>query len=517
MLSTQATPLPTPSTAVPRHAWLALAVLLLGAGMSVLNSTIVTVALSSIQASLAASDTALAWIMSGWALAFGLTFIPAGRLGDRIGHKWIFFTGIALFTATSIACGAAENEGQLILFRVLQGIAGGLFFPTVTIYIQLLFTGRSRGTAFGLMAAVLAVASATGPLIGGLLIGAAGSVEGWRSVFLVNIPFGCIVLIATIFLLPNTTPRNKNATFDLLGLALLAAGLSAIIVPLVEGRSQGWPAWAFISLFAGFALLALFALWERRVEKAGGFALVPPRLYRQASFSAGTVIELCFYAAFVSIFYVLSIFWQAGLGFSPLATGLLSVPFAVGSIVSALASGRLSQRLGRGVLTIGTGTVVAGLGGLYVILATVPSTDLTGWEVAGPLLIIGLGSGLFLGPNVQFIVATVDRSEAGAAGGIVATMQRIGTAVGTAVVGSVLFGTLTIVPSGEAGPSGADIAVGFGHSAALAIGVCALFSLVAFALVFVLPKTISSPNPGVTAVESRGFEQSEAAVATTGS
>ncbi|MCU1403356.1 MAG: transporter, partial [Microbacteriaceae bacterium] len=204
---------------------------------------------------------------------------------------------------------------------------------------------------------------------------------------------------------------------------------------------------------------------------------------------------LVFFAGFTSIFFTISILWQSGLGHTALESGLVSIPFAIGSIVGASQSNRLAARLGRTVLVIGTAMVTVGLAALWLILALVPSTDLTNWDLLVPLLVAGIGSGMFIAPNAQFIVATVDPQEAGAASGVIGTMQRVGSAIGIAVIGSVLFGTLTIPkPVSTGRPTAAEIAtsvgIGFSHSAAVALAVSAAFALVAFLLVFTLPKKI---------------------------
>ena len=199
-----------PST-VPRRSWQALVVLLAGMFIALLDTTIVNVALPTIRTSLDASESTLSWIISGYALAFGLALIPAGRVGDRIGHKWVFFTGIALFTVASAACGLAQSDTQLVVFRVVQGLAGGIFVPAVTAFIQLLFPGRVRGQAFAIMGAVIGVSSALGPIVGGLIIQAFGETSGWRLVFGVNLPIGVATLVAAALLLPakHETDRER--------------------------------------------------------------------------------------------------------------------------------------------------------------------------------------------------------------------------------------------------------------------------------------------------------------------
>lgn len=468
----------------PRGRGIALAVLIVGVAMAMIDTTIVNVALPTIRTSIDASEATLSWIISGYALAYGLALIPAGRVGDRIGHKWVFIVGVGLFTLASLACGLAQDDLQLIVARVVQGLAGGIFFPAVTALIQLMYRPHERGKAFAVMGATIGFSTALGPIIGGLLIQALGEAEGWRSIFFVNIPIGVVVTIAALVLLPKIRVEQARQGADLLGLALLSAALVAILVPLIQGEDAGWPLWTYLSIAAGVVLIVLFALWELSVARRGGNPIVPPHLFSHASFSGGVILALVYFAAFTSIFFTISILWQAGLGHTALESGLVSVPFAIGSILGAAFSNRLAERLGRTVLVIGTALVASGLVALWLILWTVPTAELTNWELLGPLLVAGIGSGLFIAPNAQFIVATVDRSEAGAASGVIGTMQRIGSAIGIAVIGSVLFGNLVIN-----GPH--DVAPGFGHAATLAMAVSAAFAVAAFALVFTLPRRVS--------------------------
>ena len=189
----------------------------------------------------------------------------------------------------------------------------------MTAYIQLLFTGRTRGKAFAIMGAVIGVSSALGPLIGGLLIQAFGDTNGWRLVFVVNLPIGIVALIAAVFLLPaGSESPGRSGGVDFLGLLLLSGGLVAILVPLIEGQDQGWPVWTYLSLIGGVALIALFGAWEVAVAKRGKSPLVPPHLFSHPAFTGGVILALVYFAAFVSIFFTISILWQAGLGHTAL-------------------------------------------------------------------------------------------------------------------------------------------------------------------------------------------------------
>jgi EmrB/QacA subfamily drug resistance transporter len=508
MTSTAAT-----APVVTRRTWAAFAVLILGIAMALLDTTIVNVALPTIRTSLKADEATLSWIISGYALAYGLALIPAGRIGDRIGHKWVFLVGIVGFTLASFWAGVSNDTANLIIARVVQGLFGGIFFPPVTALIQLMFPPRRRGQAFAIFGASIGFSTALGPLVGGLLIQWLGDADGWRSIFFVNLPFGVIAVIAGLILLPGGAESKATSALDFFGFVLLAGGLVAILIPLIQGQQDGWPLWTYLSIGGGILLLVVFAIWELSVARRGKEPLVPPHLFSHPSFTGGVILALVYFAAFTSIFFTISLLWQAGLGHTALESGLVSIPFAIGSIVGASQSDRLAKRLGRTVLLIGTGLVSIGLISLWLVLLRVAPGDLTNWALLAPLVVAGIGSGMFIAPNAQFIVATVDRTEAGAASGVIGTMQRVGSAIGIAVIGSVLFGNLpkdfgpTSAQAAAAaqahGAQGSDaikaaiqkivdhnLAVGFGHAATLALAVSAIFAIAAFCLVFVLPRRV---------------------------
>jgi MFS family permease len=380
----------------------------------------------------------------------------------------------------------------------------------VTAFIQLLFPPQARGKAFAIMGAVIGVSSALGPIVGGLIIQAAGEESGWRLVFFVNLPVGLATVIAAIFLLPSrrvaeevagdvraqsgrgsAAPAKPTAAapsgVDLVGILLVSAGLVALLVPLIDGQDQGWPLWTYLSLAGGVVLLALFGAWEVLQTKRSKGVLVPPHLFTHPAFTGGVILAMVYFAAFTSIFFTISILWQSGLGNSALASGLVSIPFAIGSIVGSSQSNRLTNRLGRTVLVIGTALVSVGLIWLWLVLLNTAAADLNSWMLLVPLLLAGIGNGLFIAPNAQFIVATVDPAEAGAASGVIGTVQRVGSAVGIAVIGSVLFAG--VAGAGIRGPQ--MVPQAFTDASASAMGVSAIFAVVAFALVFALPRRVS--------------------------
>lgn len=430
--------------------WLALAVVLAGAFMILLDGTIVNVAIPAIQVDLGASYSAIEWVVSGYALAYGLFLIPVGRLGDRFGHKRLFLLGLAGFTATSAFCGTAGSPGALIGWRVAQGAMAGVLNPAILAIIQIVFPPRERGRAFGLYGAVSGIAVALGPLLGGLLIQWNVGDLDWRPIFLLNLPLGVLTLIAAGRLLRES--RGRGGALDVVGIVLVSAAVLLLTVPLVEGRAAGWPAWAFVCLVAAGPAFALFAAWEAWRIRRGAEPLVDVRLFRNRAFAAGVAIGLTFFAGFIGLIFALSLYLQIGLGRSALAAGLILLPFAAGSFVGAAVSDRVADRLGRWVLLLGSGLVIAGVGGL---LATIrlAGVDVSGWETLPSLLVAGVGSGLVIAPNVDIVLAGVPWQDAGSAGGVLNTAQRLGQALGVAVVGIALFGSLAA--NGERAASGA--------------------------------------------------------------
>jgi EmrB/QacA subfamily drug resistance transporter len=463
------------------HGWLPVAVVLVGAFMALLDTTIVTVALPAIRTGVHASPAALEWVVSAYALAYGLALVPAGRAGDRSGHKPLFLIGLAVFTLASAACGLSQNQGELVAARVVQGIGAGIFYPAIAATIQLSFTGPRRSKAFGALGATIGVSIALGPVLGGLINAGAGPRDGWRWVFGVNLLIGAVALPAAARLLPRA-PSRVRRQFDPAGLLLLSAGLLLLLIPLVEGQQAGWPAWCYACFGGSVAAFALLAWWEVRSGQRGKDPLLKPGLLAQSSFSAGAIFAIVYFAGFTSVFFTISILWQEGLGRSALMTGLVAVPFSCGSLVSAAISDKLSARMGRMVLV--TGCVMAGTGlGLTALAIHLTAPVPGGWYLAGPLLLAGLGNGMVIAPNQDFALARVPTQEAGTASAILGTAQRAGSAIGIAVIGTVLFGSLHVRP-------GPDATAAFSHSSQLALLANVAFVLVALLLVIGLPRRI---------------------------
>ncbi|HWK80909.1 MAG TPA: MFS transporter [Thermomicrobiales bacterium] len=422
-----------------RERWLALITVLIGTFMILLDSTIVNVAIPSIQRTLSASYENIEWVISGYALAYGLLLIPSGRLGDRFGHKLMFLIGLVGFTAASAACGTARSVEALILWRVIQGAMAGVMNPQITAVIQLAFPPQERGKAFGIYGSVIGIATAMGPLVGGLLIAANINGLEWEPIFLINIPIGVIAVIMALRVLKQTFGRGGS--LDLVGILLVSAAVLLLTVPLIEGRPEGWPLWTWLSMGASAVVLAVFAWWERRRIDANEAPLVDVRLFRSRAFTAGMGIALAYFGGFVGIFFISSLLLQNGMGRSALYSGLTVMPFSLGSLISASQSDKVARKLGRTCLTLGSVLVMAGIAGLFLTMRH-EGTSLAGWQLAPWFLVAGFGSGLVVAPNVTLVLAGVPREDAGSASGVLSATQRIGQAIGICLVGIVLFGVL---------------------------------------------------------------------------
>lgn len=478
------------------HGWRAVSIVLAGAFMALLDTTIVNVALPTIRSGLHASPAGLEWVVSGYALAYGLALVPAGRAGDRFGPKPLFLLGLTVFTLASVACGLSSNAGEIVAARIVQGLGAGMFYPAIAATIQLAFTGPARSKAFGVFGATIGFATALGPLLGGLIIAAAGPTDGWRWIFFVNLIIGAVTVPLAAWQLPRSEPHRRRG-FDLPGFGLLTAGLLLLLIPLIEGEQAGWPAWCLACFGGCVVVFALLAVWEVAAQRRGGDPLLKPELLRQTSFSAGAIFAVTYFAGFSSVFFTLSILWQEGLGHTALITGLVVAPFSVGSLVTAANSDKLSARMGRMVLITGCVLVLAGLAlATLVIHLTAPSPD--GWYLIGPLLLAGLGNGMTIAPNQDFVLAAVPRTEAGTASGILSTAQRLGTAIGIAIIGTVLFGSLHL-GSGSARPDPQAVARAFSHSAQLALLANLAFVVISLILVVALPRRIPGHDQSKTA------------------
>ncbi|MEU4670742.1 MFS transporter [Amycolatopsis sp. NPDC023774] len=418
--------------------WRALAVTLTAGFMTLLDVSIVNTALPAMQRGLNTGSGTIQWVVSGYALTFGLVLVTGGRLGDALGRRRMFLIALAAFVATSALAGAAQDPTTLVLARLAQGCAAGFLTPQNTGLIQDLFRGAERARAFGMFGAVVGISTAIGPVLGGVILVVFGDPGGWRWVFYVNVPVGALAFGLALRLLPKIEGRGVRlrSDLDVAGILLLAIAVLGVLLPLVESQQGGLRSlWWLFPIAA--VCFAGFVRWERRVVARGRAPLLDIRLFTGTpGYAPGVAVGALYFCGFAGVWLVFALFFQQGLGYTPLQSGLSVTPFAIGSAVSAAVAGRLVPRFGRRLSVTGLSLVVFALLVVAAVVELVPPSA-AGWAVALPLLLGGIGGGMVISPNTTLTLECVPTNMAGAAGGALQTGQRIGTAIGTAVLASV--------------------------------------------------------------------------------
>ncbi len=466
-----------------RKTWWALAVVLVGVFMASLDGFIVLVAAPAIQTKLHASNADVQLIIAGYQLTYAVGLITGARLGDRFGRKKMFMYGMALFTLASLGCGLSPDAAGLIVGRLVQGLGAAAMFPQVFAFIQVLLPPERRHSAFGALGAVIGVSTISGQIVGGSLISANLFGTSWRPIFFVNVPIGIAALVLAARLVPESrAPAGRR--LDLAGATILTLALFLLVVPLVGGRQAGWPVWVWLSFFCSFVAFIAFIAFERRAEARGQAPLVAMRLFSDRAFSVGIALTTVAFAGVYSIFLVLSVTLQDGLGMSPLGAALVYTPLAVAFFATSLIAGRLAPRYGRRILEIGS--VLSGIGFIAtIVVAAGAGGHLTYGELIPSLICIGAGNGLFLTQIFNAVLARIGPNDVGTASGVLSTSQQIGGALGVAVIGLVFYNTL-----GPAVHGG----IGSYSSALVAAVICNLVIAVAVTgLVIALPKQRSAP------------------------
>ncbi|MGW7363567.1 MFS transporter [Streptomyces sp. NPDC054841] len=436
-MTTTASTVAAPPAALHPRRWAAAAVMMVAALMDLLDVTIVNVAIPSIGRDLGASESALQWTVSAYLLGFAATLIVSGHLGDRYGRKALFLAGTAGFGIASLACGVAHSPGQLIAARAFQGVMAAMLMPQVLGSFRTLFHGKERGAAFGMYGAVAGFASAIGLLLGGLLTDADLFGWGWRSVFLVNVPVAVATFIAGAVLVPVTKERSAGRP-DVLGSLVLAGGLVAIVLPLVQGHSNGWPLWGWICLAAGVLTVVGLGLFEAR-RRGATVPLLPARAFRLPAFSVGVAVQMLFAIGMQGFFLVFAIWLQGSEGYTPMQAGLVTVAFSVGGFLTAPAADALAVRAGRLVLVAGALMMAGGFAWVWYAVTQSDATHTGAWPLVPGLVVAGAGLGFLVVPLVNVVLSAVPGDIAGGASGIFSTAQQFGGALGAAVIGTVFF------------------------------------------------------------------------------
>ena len=431
-----------------RWRWLAFAVVIAAAVMDLLDSTITQVAAPTIRRELGGSYAVIEWVTAAYALAMAAGLLTGGRLGDLFGRRRMLLIGMAGFVAASALCAAAGSAGELIAARAAQGALGAIMLPQVFGLIRDLFEAHEMGKAFGVYGPVMGLSAMLGPIAAGGLIGADVFGTGWRMIFLVNVPVGLAALVLGARLLPASASEGvsegvsgggiRHGRLDLPGAALAAVAMFGLVFPLAQGHALGWPAWLYAMLAASVLVLAAFAVYQIRRQRAGRTPLVEPSIFGHRSYRAGIVFSIVFVGSLGGIVMIFNVFLQNGLGFTPWHSALTTAPWAAGAFVGSAIGGIAMSKLGRRVLHAGLVVEAAGLLGVYAVLrgagAGVGTVDLL-----APMVVGGIGMGMVFVPLFDIVMAGVRPQEMGSASGVLQTANALGMSLGIAGIGAIFF------------------------------------------------------------------------------
>ncbi len=470
---TARTDAPPPALAAPEsNRWIAMTILLAAGFMNLIDVTIVNVALPSLQTAFAATSAQIEWVVAGYILVFALCLLPGGRFGDIFGRRAMFLWGVAVFTLGSAACGLAPSMPALVAARVLQGIGGGMMTPQTLAIVPALFRPEERGAPFALFGLTAGLASVTGPLLGGLLIGADLWGLGWRPIFLVNIPIGIAAILAARRFIPKV-PGTSGLRVDGVGIVLAGVALLLVVFPLIEGRQAGWP-WPFFAML-GLALPAgaLFVRWEAAQSRRGGAQLLPMSLLRSRTFLLGSGMISLLFSGVPGLLLLLALYLQSGYGLTPLASGLTTLPFSLGILVASPFNGMLGIRWLRVRPAVGASLLAVAM--VWLRVAVGGTADSIVWAaLAPPLFLAGLGLGATISPLFQTVLARIEGSDIGSASGALRAFQQVGSALGVAVVGQIFFTSLGAAPRGSHAAYDAALAFGLMWNTAVFAAVAGL-------------------------------------------
>lgn len=434
-MSSQA--IPTQAAVPDPRRWLAFAVILSATLLSVLDFLIVNIALPSIRAELGATDAEMQLTVAGYGLAFAVCLITGGRLGDLYGRKRLFMYGMAGFTLASLLCGFAQTSTQLVAFRIIQGIVAAMMSPQVLASIQVMFEGRERDKAMGMVGAVVGVGSFLGNVLGGFLVGADLFGLSWRPIFFVNVPIGVVALFLAFFLVRESkAPVAKK--LDVGGAIISGGALFCFIMPIAEGREQGWPWWAFAFMALSVVVGWMFVRYEKRLMARGGAPLIDLELFQVAGYRRGLISIVLLFSGISSFAFILTYFLQKGLGVAPSQVGIIFSALSISFLIASLTAVKLVERIGAKTLILGL--AIMQVGQLFLIVIPLAFGDkLNPFTLMPILFLYGLGQGLSVPQIIRQTLADVNNAHAGAAAGVLNTTQQVAFSLGVSVVGSVFF------------------------------------------------------------------------------
>jgi EmrB/QacA subfamily drug resistance transporter len=424
---------------------LATVILMVAMFMDLMDSTITNVALPAIGDDLGANPAQLEWTLAGYVIAFATLLLTGGRLGDLFGRKRVFIAGVAGFTIASLVAAMAGTADVLVAARIAQGAFAGIMVPQVLSTVQVMFRPEERGPILGITGALSALGAVSGLLLGGWLVTANAFDLGWRSIFVVNVPIGILLIIAAAVLVPESR-ASRAARPDVAGVLLGATAVFLVVFPLTDGRQAQWAWWIWMMLAAAPVAIVLLIAQQRRRALRDGSELLPLGLFRDRGFSAGLVVQVLSSIgnggyALILLFYV-----QQALGFTALSAGLTILPIAVGSIIATGIAVPLTQRFGKSLVLIGALVQAASFAAVVIVIA-LKGEALTGWDLVIPLTVAGAGMMVLIMPLMGLTLAKVPGDSAGAASGTLTTFGQVGMVLGVALGGAVYFGIVGLQPS----------------------------------------------------------------------
>ncbi|WP_448698259.1 MFS transporter [Mucilaginibacter sp. AW1-3] len=415
--------------------WLELAIVLSAPLLSVIDVFIINVAIPAIKKGVHATDAEVQLVIAGYLLGYAAFLITGGRAGDQFGRKRVFFWGMLAFTVASCLCGLSITPLQLNITRFFQGLSASFMVPQTIAFIQVLFTDpKERAKAIGMFGITLGIASVTGQVLGGYLSDTHWAIEGWRLIFLINLPIGIAALWATHHYV-SETPTNHRIKFDYSGIFILTVALFCLIYPLIEGREHGWPLWSFALLLGSLGTFAYFIRDQRRKLTAGQNPLVDVRLFRIKDFNIGIIAALFHFMLHTSYLLLSAVYLQNGLGVSALHCGLYFVVPGILFTASSIAASKLILRFGKRVLQ--AGALFMGLTFLLQIQFLKPGVDTR--VIIALMGAWGLGNGFVLPSLLNIALKSVPSEYAGAAAGVYSTFQQTASALGVSIIGGIFF------------------------------------------------------------------------------
>lgn len=419
-----------------RWMWAILALVLVADALDVIDGTVTNIAAPTIAADLHGGVSLIKWLGPAYMLAMGVLLLVGGRLGDKFGQRRLFLLGIGGFTLASALAGFAPDPVLIIIARVAQGAFGALLLPQGMAIMTKAFSPEMLAKAFGLFGPVLGVSAVAGPVLAGVIIDANLFGLHWRPIFLLNIILGLAGLTMAARLLPRDD-GDLSTVIDGWASGLLGLVMLGLLYGLIEGSSNGWTAAPIASIAAGLLFFAAFAYRQRTAANP----LIVPSLLKNRSFTSGLTVGLVSFAAGTGLSFVLSLFMQEGLHASPRTASLNLVPLTAGLIISTFAAmGGLVTKLGRTLVFIGLGVSIAGTGWVLALVEHA-GTHVSLWELAPAFLVIGVGTGLCYTTIPTVALGNAKPEEAGSASGSLGSMQQLSTAIGSAGVSSIFFGS----------------------------------------------------------------------------